>query len=42
VYGSSKVVNDFNVKFKVYEKSQETTKYLDPSLTQALAATKAK
>jgi NitT/TauT family transport system substrate-binding protein len=42
VYGSSKVVNDFNVKFKVYEKSQETTKYLDPSLTQALAASKAK
>lgn len=38
VYGSSKVVNDFNVNFKVYEKSQETTKYLDPSLTKEYAA----
>ena len=37
VYGSSKVVNEFNVKFKVYEKSQDTTKYLDPSLTKKLA-----
>lgn len=36
VYGSSKVVNEFNVKFKVYEKSQDTTKYLDPSLTKKL------
>jgi len=42
VYGSSKVVNDFNVKFKVYEKSQDTTKYLDPSLTKALVPIKAK
>ena len=41
VYGSSKVVNEFNVKFKVYEKSQETTKYLDPSFTKALAPKKA-
>jgi NitT/TauT family transport system substrate-binding protein len=40
VYGSSKVVNDFNVKFKVYKESQDTTKYLDPSLTKALAAKK--
>ncbi|MCX8495433.1 MAG: hypothetical protein ORN51_04540 [Akkermansiaceae bacterium] len=38
VYGSSKVVNDFNMNFKVYEKSQETTKYLDPSLTKEYAA----
>jgi NitT/TauT family transport system substrate-binding protein len=36
VYGSSKVVDDFNIKFKVYEKSQDVTKYLDPSLTKAL------
>lgn len=36
VYGSSKVVNDFNLKFKVYEKSQDIDKYLDPSLTKAL------
>ena len=34
VYGSSKVVNDFNLKFKVYEKSQDIGKYLDPSLTK--------
>lgn len=37
VYGSSKVVDDFNLKFEVYEKSQDVTKYLDPSLTKALA-----
>jgi NitT/TauT family transport system substrate-binding protein len=37
VYGSSKLVDDFNLKFKVYEKSQDITKYLDPSLTKALA-----
>jgi NitT/TauT family transport system substrate-binding protein len=37
VYGSSKVVNDFNVKFKVYEKSQDVSKYLDPSITKAIA-----
>jgi NitT/TauT family transport system substrate-binding protein len=41
VYGSSKVVDDFNMKFKVYEKSQDVAKYLDPSLTKALAAKKA-
>jgi NitT/TauT family transport system substrate-binding protein len=40
VYGSSKVVNDFNLKFKVYEKSQDPAKYLDPSLTKALAPKK--
>jgi NitT/TauT family transport system substrate-binding protein len=40
VYGSSKVVDDFNVKFKVYEKSQDTTKYLDPSFTKALSGSK--
>ncbi len=40
VYGSSKVVDDFNLKFKVYEKSQDVTKYLDPSLTKALAKKK--
>ena len=42
VYGSSKVVDDFNLKFKVYEKSQEVSKYLDPSLTKALAEKKGK
>jgi NitT/TauT family transport system substrate-binding protein len=40
VYGSSKVVDDFNLKFKVYEKSQDVTKYLDPSLTKSLAGKK--
>lgn len=40
VYGSSKVVDDFNLKFEVYEKSQEIDKYLDPSFTKALAETK--
>jgi NitT/TauT family transport system substrate-binding protein len=40
VYGSSKVVDDFNVKFGVYEKSQDTTKYLDASLTKKLATSK--
>ena len=40
VYGSSKVVDEFNLKFKVYEKAQDVDKYLDPSLTKALAAAK--
>lgn len=34
IYGSSKVVNDFNVKYKVYEKPQDIDAYLDPSLTK--------
>ena len=40
VYGSSKVVDDFNLKFKVYDKSQTVEKYLDPSFTKALAPKK--
>ena len=36
VYGSSKIVDSFNVKFKVYENPLDTSKYLDPSLTQSL------
>lgn len=40
VYGSSKVVDEFNVKFEVYEKPLDTTKYLDPSLTKAYAESK--
>jgi NitT/TauT family transport system substrate-binding protein len=40
VYGSTAVVNDFNLQFKVYEKSQDPAKYLDPSLTKALAEKK--
>jgi NitT/TauT family transport system substrate-binding protein len=42
VYGSSKVVNDFNMKFEVYDKTQDVAKYLDPSLTKALVEKKAK
>lgn len=38
IYGSTKVVDDFNLKFEVYEKSQDADKYLDPSLTKAYAA----
>ena len=40
VYGSSKVANEFNLKFKVYEKTQDVDKYLDPSLTKALVPSK--
>ncbi len=40
VYGSSKVADEFNVKFEVYEKPLDITKYLDPSLTKEYAATK--
>lgn len=40
VYGSSKVVDAFNLKAAVYEKSQDVDKYLDPSLTKALAEKK--
>lgn len=38
VYGSSKVVDAFNLKAGVYEKAQDVDKYLDPSLTKALSA----
>ena len=40
VYGSSKVVDAFNLKAGVYEKGQDVDKYLDPSLTKALAEKK--
>lgn len=40
VYGSSKVADDFNVKFEVYEKPLDVKKYLDPSLTKEYAASK--
>jgi NitT/TauT family transport system substrate-binding protein len=42
IYGSSKVVDDFNLKFEVYKKSQEVDKYLDSSFTKAIAAEKGK
>lgn len=38
VYGSTKFVDSFNLKFKVYEKSQPADKYLDSSMTKALKA----
>ncbi len=37
VYGSTKNVDSFNVKAGVYKDAQDPKKYLDPSLTQALA-----
>lgn len=40
VYGSTKNVNAFNLKFEVYKDSQDPEKYLDPSLTKALAPKK--
>lgn len=40
IYGSTDYVNAFNLKFKVYEDSQDTAKYLDPSLTKELADAK--
>ncbi len=36
VYGSTKFVDGFNVKFEVYEKPLAIKNYLDPSLTEAL------
>lgn len=38
VYGSSVVVDGFNVAQGVYEKPLDTARYLDPSLTKELAA----
>jgi len=34
IYGSSKIVDDFNVKFEVYKKPEAIESYLDPSLTK--------
>jgi NitT/TauT family transport system substrate-binding protein len=36
VYGSSKIVDDFNVKYGVYKTAQEIGSYLEPSLVQSL------
>ena len=36
VYGSSKVVDKFNVDYQVYEKPLAIDGYFDPSLTEAL------
>lgn len=40
VYGSSAVVDEFNVKYGVYEKPEEIDKYFDPSITKEIAAGK--
>ncbi|MEJ2509163.1 MAG: ABC transporter substrate-binding protein [Gammaproteobacteria bacterium] len=36
LYGSSKIVDKFNVDNKVYKKSQNVDEYIDPSLTDAM------
>jgi len=38
VEGSTKIADEFNVKFKVYESSQNVAKYFDSSLTKELSA----
>lgn len=42
VYGSSKISDEFNVTFKVYEKPMDIEKFLDPSLTLEVLAEMAK
>ena len=37
VYGSTEIVDDFNVKFEVYGDPLDTDKYLDPSFTMDYA-----
>jgi len=37
IYGSSELVNSFNVEYGVYEELVDVAKYLDPSLTLELA-----
>ncbi len=34
IYGSTKIVDDFNVKFKVYEKPADIDSYIDPTFTK--------
>ncbi len=38
IYGSSKISDDFNVKYGVYEEPKKYSSYLDPSLTEEFAA----
>lgn len=40
LYGSSRIVDDFNIRFEVYGDPQPIEKYLDPSLTLAVAKKK--
>jgi NitT/TauT family transport system substrate-binding protein len=37
VYGSTKNVNAFNLKYEVYKEAQDPEKYLNPTFTKALA-----
>ena len=41
VYGSSDIVNAFNVDNEVYESLEEIDKYFDPSLVKEIKAEKA-
>jgi len=36
LYGSSEIVNEFNMQNKVYETSQDIDSYIDPSLTMSI------
>lgn len=36
VYGSTKIADDFNLKYDVYKKSQSADSYIDPSITMGL------
>jgi NitT/TauT family transport system substrate-binding protein len=40
LYGSTKLVDGFNVKSEVYKDAKDIAKYLDPSLTEEFAAAK--
>ena len=35
IYGSSRIANDFNLKYEVYREAQDIDTYIDPSLTLA-------
>lgn len=35
LYGSSKIADDFNLKYEVYKEAQDIDAYIDPSLTMA-------
>lgn len=37
LYGSSKIADDFNVKYEVYKEAQDIDSYIDPSLTNEAA-----
>ena len=35
IYGSSKIADDFNLKYEVYKAAQDVDAYTDPSFTVA-------